>query len=217
MPDPVLLWWGDFVFASKGDRQSIPLQFSGQSLIVGVESTDKDYLYKDIAFISRMPFVPAFGWCRAEVSGVSTGFNLLEFPDDYDYRLDITPAYYVKTFPLSVKIWRRTRMIPVNPPGGQSTTSVRSTLQQTVSGATEVLGANVDRSGGSIFNNGTSNLFIGFGTVASTGSDFKIVPGGKLDIDPSFKGAVSALWQTPEVLAAGAPASNKRAAIYEYV
>jgi hypothetical protein len=107
-------------------------------------------------------------------------------------------------------------MIPINPSGGQATSSVRSTLAQTTVGAVEVLPSSMNRAGGSIFNSGTTDLFIAWGSVADTGSDFKITPGGKLDIDPSFKGSVSAVWRTPEVLAAGAT-SSKKAVIYEYV
>jgi hypothetical protein len=114
-----------------------------------------------------------------------------------------------KTLSLSIG---ETFMIPVNP-SAAATQQVRSTLSQATAGAVEVLPASSIRSGGAIFNTGTSALAYAFGSEPDVNGEFVLAPGGRVDIDPSFKGFVKCQWKTVD----GAPNTTKKAAIYEFV
>lgn len=187
---PSLIWWGDFVFASKGDRQVIPSQFSPRSIIVGVEAGESDYLYRDIAFLIHQPFIPGFGWTRGQTIGLSTGFNLVDFSENYDYRLSIVPAYNVKNLQINLKIWEREPMALV---AALHTGTLQNTIdyEATTIAAADISGSRWDRVGGLIVNTGQQAMLIAFGVTADSTKGIPLYPGGNLDIPPFFTGKIS--------------------------
>ena len=105
-----------------------------------------------------------------------------------------------------------TNMIPLNP-SSVATTHVRSTFSQGVNVATEVLPASLTRSGGAILNTGTSPLAYGLGSDPDVNGEMVLAPGGRMELDPTFKGAIKLQWRTPDAT----PNTTKKAVIFEFV
>ncbi|AFY31602.1 hypothetical protein [Calothrix sp. PCC 7507] len=86
-----------------------------------------------------------------------------------------------------------------NPPSVTVTTSSSSTsTPTTVSASTSsgsLLSANSNRQGATIWNNSTANLYIEFGSSASTSAfTAKLSAGGYFEVPYKFTGAISGIW-----------------------
>jgi hypothetical protein len=86
-----------------------------------------------------------------------------------------------------------TSMLILNPSG--TTTKQKTTdFLQTDAANREMVPANADRNGGTIFNKGSKALWIGFGVNADKGSPNKILSGGQMDIPNGFTGAINGIF-----------------------
>jgi hypothetical protein len=86
-----------------------------------------------------------------------------------------------------------TSMLIINPSGTTTKQKITDFLQ-TDANNREMVAANADRNGGTIFNKGSKAIWIGFGVNADKGSPNKILPGGQMDIPHGFTGAINGLF-----------------------
>jgi hypothetical protein len=86
-----------------------------------------------------------------------------------------------------------TSMLILNPSGTTTKQKITDFLQ-TDANNREMVAANADRNGGTIFNKGSKAVWIGFGVNADKGSPNKILPGGQMDIPHGFTGAINGLF-----------------------
>jgi hypothetical protein len=86
-----------------------------------------------------------------------------------------------------------TSMLILNPSGTTTKQKITDFLQ-TDAANREMVPANADRNGGTIFNKGSKAIWVGFGVNADKGSPNKILPGGQMDIPHGFTGAINGLF-----------------------
>jgi hypothetical protein len=86
-----------------------------------------------------------------------------------------------------------TSMLIMNP-SGTTTKSKFTDFLQTDANNREMVAANADRNGGTIFNKGSKAIWIGFGVNADKGSPNKILPGGQMDIPHGYVGTINGLF-----------------------
>jgi hypothetical protein len=86
-----------------------------------------------------------------------------------------------------------TTMLILNPSGTTTKQKITDFLQ-TDAANREMVPANADRNGGTIFNKGSKAIWIGFGVNADKGSPNKILSGGQMDIPNGFTGAINGIF-----------------------
>jgi hypothetical protein len=96
-------------------------------------------------------------------------------------------------------------------PAGVTIKEKKTDFLQTDANNREMVPANPERNGGIIFNNGTKNLWVGFGINAEKSSPNKILPGGQMDIPESFVGPINGIFD------AANPAPTAKAIVEEMV
>jgi hypothetical protein len=92
----------------------------------------------------------------------------------------------------------QTTMLIINP-NGATTRQKLSDFLQTDAANREMVAANADRNGGTIFNKGSKSLWVSFGVAADKGSPNKILPGGQMDIPHGYTGTINGIFDALDV------------------
>jgi hypothetical protein len=103
-----------------------------------------------------------------------------------------------------------TTMLIINP-NGATTRQKLTDFLQTDAANREMVAANADRNGGTIFNKGSKSLWVSFGVAADKGSPNKILPGGQMDIPHGYTGTINGIFDALDV------SPNAKAIIEEMV
>jgi hypothetical protein len=103
-----------------------------------------------------------------------------------------------------------TTMLIINP-NGATTRQKLTEFLQTDAANREMVAANADRNGGTIFNKGSKSLWVSFGVAADKGSPNKILPGGQMDIPHGYTGTINGIFDALDV------SPNAKAIIEEMV
>ncbi len=137
-----------------------------------------------------------------EYTGTISDSDLLDYMQLDDSNPNADLATQIETL--------RQQMTILNP--ANSTTKEKKTdFLQTDATSREMVPANAERNGGIIFNNGTKNLWVGFGVNAEKSSPNKIAPGGQMDIPDGFIGVINGLFESAN------PAPTAKAIVEEMV
>ena len=137
-----------------------------------------------------------------EYTGIISDSDLLDYMqlDDSNPNAELT---------IQLEILRQ-QMAVFNPIG--TTTKEKPTeFLQTDNTNRKMVDANPDRNGGTIFNKGTSALWIGFGVNAEKSSPHKVMPGGQIDLPEGFTGQVNGMFDVAN------PATSAKAIAIEMV
>jgi hypothetical protein len=137
-----------------------------------------------------------------EYTGIISDSDLLDYMqlDDSNPNADLT---------IQLEMLRQ-QMAVFNPTG--TTTKEKPTeFLQTDNTNRKMVDANPDRNGGTIFNKGTSALWIGFGVNAEKSSPHKVMPGGQIDLPEGFTGQINGLFDVAN------PSTSAKAIVIEMV
>lgn len=137
-----------------------------------------------------------------EYTGIISDSDLLDYMqlDDSNPNAELT---------IQLEILRQ-QMAVFNPIG--TTTKEKPTeFLQTDNTNRKMVDANPDRNGGTIFNKGTSALWIGFGVNAEKSSPHKVMPGGQIDLPEGFTGQINGMFDVAN------PATSAKAIAIEMV
>ncbi len=128
--------------------------------------------------------------------------------DLLDY-LQLDDSYPNADLTAQIEILRQ-QMAVFNPIG--TTTKEKATdFPQSDNANRKMVDANPDRNGGTIFNKGTSALWVGFGVNAERSSVQKVMPGGQIDLPEGFTGQINGMFDVAN------PAGSAKAVVVEMV
>jgi hypothetical protein len=174
------------------------------------------YLAVAQAQVSNGNGLELFGAFRFALKGQGADVAQLEIPRVFDPGLRCLAVRGIgalrlpgKSLDLTIEA---TTMLIINPAG--NTTKERKTdFLQSDNAGREMVPANLERNGGTIFNKGTKALWVGFGVNAEKSSPNKILPGGQMDIPHGFTGVINGIFESADAT----PNNTSKAIVEEMV
>jgi hypothetical protein len=98
-------------------------------------------------------------------------------------------------------------------PIGTTTKEKPTQFLQSDNASREMVPANADRNGGTIWNKGTKAMWIGLGVNAEKSSPQKILPGGQMEIPNGYTGVINGMFDAADVT----PNNTSKAIVVEMV
>jgi hypothetical protein len=98
-------------------------------------------------------------------------------------------------------------------PSGTTTKEKVSNFLQSDNANREMVPANAERNGGTIWNKGTKAMWIGLGVNAEKSSPQKILPGGQMEIPNGYTGVINGMFDAADVT----PNNTSKAIVVEMV
>lgn len=187
-------WSGMLDFPNGAWEQRLPIPFNSGSLAIKVESAASDY--RPLLYLIQSLRLTNLGQSIGDRSPVWKGLQIVHFPYFKPFHLIASRSKYLRSAtPIVLSIWEPTMPLLYSMPNGQSSTSVTADQVEAATSAVELLAANQNRVGATIWNKSTAKLYLDFGSDATLNSfALSIEAGMGYELPYGYTGSVSGVW-----------------------